>query len=393
MNIFRSLQRRYQTWSTTSKLKDMGVSNPQLDNRRRNNLLTDIQQFSHANLNMTPARPIERTAERFRQLGAVRPEPGNMTRNVMLSQIETFNQSQLKPIPDRPIERTVKRYRQLGVQHPEPQNMNRNVMLSQIETFDRKRLKPLTPEQRYIVSPHDDIRNLFNNARGMGQLAMSNDLPAIRPVFKNEQQREAFHQRSLGYQSDLDETSSETSRKIATQLVDWSKPENAMLDFSSVSTKRSHPIVYTQGHGSPGTTSISSDSHESTTGGDVASLLQTMGIPNVSEIRANSCHSGTEVRLQETMPSMEQHFKEGSVDVHHAGRWQQTFAGTLESSLRASSHKGRVRGYLGPTSQGALPVKTRGLGGKLEDTTAMRVRIDTLRYKRSDMKRYSPIKG
>lgn len=303
-----------------------------------------------------------------------------MSRKALMSQIENFDHGSLKPVQRR-IARTESAFMQLGVRRPQPNNMTRNVMLSQVETFDRSRLKPPTPEQRYIVSPHMDVSNFVKNSRGMAQQALRDNLPAVRPVFKDENQRKAFHQMAtqelsaMGSYNSLKSDDSRFNHKAYSQLAEWAAPQNAMMDFSKVNTKRSHPVVFVQGHGSPGKKSIASDAHESASSKDVADMLHTMKLPSVSEVRANSCYSGTQHNLK-NLPDARQKFQAQSVE-EHAGKWGDTFAGSLEEHLGSQSPKrhNRVRGYMGPTTQGYVNVTTLSPLGKLGTQSHTAVKI------------------
>lgn len=298
----------------------------------------------------------------------------------LLDQIKSFDRSSLNPTQRR-IARTETAFMQLGVKRPQPNNMTRNVMLSQIETFDRSKLTAATPEQRYIVSPHKDVSNFLNNSRGLAQQSLRDNLPAVRPVFKNDKQRKDFHDmatkrlNAMGPYKSLNDDDSRLNHKAFSQLVEWSAKDNAMLDFSKVNTKRSHPIVFVQGHGSPGDKSIASDAHETASSKDVADMLHTMQLPNVSQVRANSCYSGTQHDLG-NLPDARKKFQNQSIE-DHAGKWGETFAGSLDENLNGLSSKrhNRVKGYMGPTTQGYIDVTALAPFGKLVPQSHTAVKI------------------
>ena len=291
--------------------------------------------------------------------------------------------------------------------------LNRNIMLGQIERFYEGggNLKPLQPEQRYIVSPHDDVQNLYSNAVGMSTLGVEKGLSPIRPVFKDEQQRSAFHKK-VHTDLLLREIKGQTGThefNAMKQLGKWSSKKTAMTDFSSVSTKRSHPIVYTQGHGSPGDKNIYSETHQSVSAHQVGTLLHKMKLPKVSEVRANSCFSGTEREITNLDSNVEQHFKEQTLETH-AGRWKNTFAGALQERLNSLGRRNRVSGYMGPTSQASWNpwVHKLGLGRTMQRGRGMAAviknyfinpnpspHVDSYNagYLRSQMRRRLPIKG
>lgn len=227
-------------------------------------------------------------------------------------------------------------------------------------------LKPVQKDQRFIVSPHNHTQNFYNNTYGMSMFALENNENMIRPVFKDNSQRERFSQR---VQTDLQNAMVGSNKhKMLTQLKDWSGDKTAMYNFDSVDTKRSHPIVYTQGHGSPGRKSITSDDpyEAPVTSEQMAQQLIGMNLPKVSEVRANSCYSGTQKYIPNTEETRKEHQRQ-EIDIRRAGNWNETFAGDLQNHLdkRSGSHN-RVRGYMGPTSQGTIPSQRLGVGNMLE---------------------------
>ena len=336
--------------------------------------------------------------------------------------------------------------RRMGVEHPETRNMNRNVMHAQIETFDKTRLRPLADQQRYMVSPHDDVRNFMANSRGMGEQAMRDHHPVVRPVFKDNEQRRKFHELAknnlagLGSFATLTTDKQKRDYRTYEQLRDWSHKDNAMMNFRGVDTKRSHPVVFVQGHGAAGDKSIYSDSGEAQSFGNVAKMLKKMDLPKVSQIRVNSCYSGTQTDLS-AMPDVRNKFRNQAIE-SHAGDWGRTFAGALDHELNTRTYKdryqahkaevdkvmgrslgrwGRVKaffnsssftearkkaidkvsqrhnrvvGYMGPTTQGSATVTTRSPLGKLskKEHTAVVFGPKGARqyYKHSDVSRTGP---
>ncbi len=333
----------------------------------------------------------------------------------------------------------------MGVENPQPRNMNRNVMLSQIEQFDRSKLKPVVDQQRFMVSPHNDVRNFMANSKGMGYQALRDSHPMVRPVFKDTQQREDFHNLAVSKLGGMGNFNTLNPRnkqnfKAYEQLRDWSHKDHAMMGFDKVDTKRSHPIVFVQGHGSAGDKSIYSDSHEEQSSKSVARMLDNMKLPKVSQVRANSCFSGTQTDLSH-MPNVGKNFREQTIE-NSAGKWSETFGGSLEKDLNQSSYKeryeanrekvdsimkrplgkwGRVKaffgsnnftqarkdaidsvsarhnrvvGYMGPTSQESLSVKTRSPLGKISDSqhtgVAFGPRNNMKFYKHADVSRKGP---
>jgi len=295
-------------------------------------------------------------------------------------------------------QKQVKMLKRMGVEFPQPRNGARNSMLTQIENNHTK-LNSVEDQQRYMVSPHTDVSNFLKNARGMGQQAVRDDHPVVRPVFKDEKQRLAFNEMasqklsSMGSFSALKSDNSRNNHRAYQQLADWSTKDHAMMNFSKIDKTRSHPIVFVQGHGSPGVKSISSDGNEPRQSSkDVAKMLHGMDLPNVSEVRANSCHSGTQFHLK-SLTKVQSNFKDQTV-YQHAGAWKETFAGSLESELSAVSDKrhNRVRGYMGPTTQGYVNTKALAPFGSTVDKSHTAVKLGgsneaLQRFKHGDVSR------
>lgn len=266
--------------------------------------------------------------------------------------------------PPTKEQRTTSMLKRMGVANPQPRNMNRNVMLSQIQGFDSSKLSPIVDQQRYMVSPHNDVKNFMANSRGMGQQALRDNHPLVRPVFKDVEQRKAFHQLAKDKLSGMGNSNSLNSENHSTyqQLRDWSHKDSAMMDFTGVDTKRSHPVVFVQGHGSPGDDSIYSDSHEKVSSSNVASMLNKMKLPSVSQVRANSCFSGTQHDLS-TLPNVRQKFQQQTIE-QSSGKWGKTFAGSLQHELSPSSYKDRYNAH--KTQVDNIMTRPLGAWGKVK---------------------------
>ncbi len=265
--------------------------------------------------------------------------------------------------------------------------------LNQTLVDAKQRLKPLAKEQRYMVSPHAlNVGNFFENARGMGKQAIAGDHNIVKPVFKSTLQRLKFNKLAKSKLSDF--TVDSPDHQVVSQLIQWSDKGTAMMDFSELNAMRSQPIVYVQGHGSAGSTSITSDSEnlKPATATDVAEQLVKMKLPRHSEIRANSCHSGTQHIIDENTPFLNKIHQEQSVDINYAGDWNKTFAGALQDKLSGMGQRNRVAGYMGPTYQQPLSVNVLGVGGMLNRTQTQEISgsYGTTYYKRRDMRRYGP---
>lgn len=250
--------------------------------------------------------------------------------------------------PPTKEQKTTSMLKRMGVSNPQPRNMERNVMLSQIERFDRSGLKAKQDEQRYMVSPHKDVRNFMANSIGMGQQAVRDNHPVVRPVFKDDDQRSAFHDMAKERLDSLTKnnwlsTGNQQKKTALESLRDWSHSDSAMMNFENVDTKRSHPVVFVQGHGSPGDKKMYSDGHEAVGTKKVASMLNQMSLPKVSEVRVNSCFSGTKTDLS-SMPNVDKRFQKQTID-QSAGAWGSTFAGSLDKHLNQASYSSRYQSH------------------------------------------------
>ncbi|BDX08065.1 hypothetical protein [Planctobacterium marinum] len=251
--------------------------------------------------------------------------------------------------------------------NPLPDVSNSRAALSkQIKAFggaQSGKLQAPLPQQRYMVSPHDDVNNMMNNLRGfgdsaqlqnemnqhkamMGQKVSPGNIPMVRPVFKDEAQRSAFNKMAnerlskLGPQDKLKGAEARNNFNTYTQMASWSTQDNAMMNFSGVDKRRSHPIVYVQGHGAAGDTNIYSDANEKASANAVGRMLNKMDLPKVSQIRANSCFSGTATNLDKSGADLMQKFQDNTLD-QMGGQRSETFAGALSNDLNNPSYKAR----------------------------------------------------
>ncbi|TQV87256.1 hypothetical protein [Aliikangiella coralliicola] len=235
------------------------------------------------------------------------------------------------------------------------------------------------PEQKrvkthYMVSPHPHTQNFFNNTIGSNLEARVQKTGSIVPVFKDEQQRAAFHQRAT------DELATNQKYVKALQHSKYSGPEwdstkafytpergtviSQMIASSHSGSAKfnlqgidEESDVIVQGHGSPGKKRITSDNPDEKavtrkqTHKQVAALLHSMKLPDANQVRTNSCHSAAAHYVQTDEPDIVKHFQQNVADEHHGGDWHKTFAGGLEEELVKLNHHNSVRGYLGATSQ------------------------------------------
>ncbi|WP_148713741.1 hypothetical protein [Chitinolyticbacter meiyuanensis] len=256
------------------------------------------------------------------------------------------------------------------------------------------------PKQHYIMSPLDHTENLFNNAYGMARHKQSRNKLAVQPVFLNHQQRISFRKRvddELTKVTGVD-SASNAKRKALQTLSGYSSLTGARMSMQGVENAR----LYVQGHGSPGKHSISSDAEvlsdaqaqmrmgknkrvesvgkpsatttqvkERASTEHTASTLLGLGVTAQTDLRANSCYSGTEKKIKfSSVKSLKSSYASGTV-ANKAGNWDKTFAGGLQAELNrqakvgpsladasglANNHKFAVKGYMGPTSQGGVKV-------------------------------------
>jgi len=280
-------------------------------------------------------------------------------------------------------------------------------------------------DQRYIISPLEHTQNLFANAYGMALHGQNIGKGIVQPVFMHHQQRQKFRARvQKELSSELSKSKHNPQNLSALRALDnASSLTGARMSMQGIENS----VAYNQGHGRAGELFIESDyiqmsqseadawkrknprvksfpnigsgnvtAYEEVNAAQNAHTLLEMGVNEHTRMRANSCYSGTEHEIVlSNKDAIKQSMYSGSL-VDHAGNWDNTYAGALQSELNKQSHGNesgvkassmrktgliQTRGYLGPTSQRATKVyrKDHTIG------TDFRVQI-----KREDKKK-SPI--
>jgi len=300
-------------------------------------------------------------------------------------------------------------------------------------------------DQRYIMSPLEHTKNLFDNAYGMALHSQTVGKNIVQPVFMHHPQRQSFAKRvedkRQEYAADMVEIG--PMSKDATKQGYYKKRQalNDLREASSLAGAKmslqglEKAVTYTQGHGSAGVRSISSDSeyltlaqaqkwqqenprvsyskitdashahygkyeaHETVTDKQTASSLHAMDISDSMVLRANSCFSGTENNLWAPQAHMivDKFFKDELIQ--HTGKWDNTYAGGLQdelnqqrrgvaSGVKASSLQRpapmSVTGYIGPTTQGAIPSYKRDKSIGVHFAVVMPFTHDDMGYKMKD---------
>lgn len=212
----------------------------------------------------------------------------------------------------------------------------------------------------YMVSPHHYTENFYDNifAMNLDHIDEHGTL-AVQPKFINSEQamdfRSAAIQASSMYMSDQ----SSVEYKTMMALMDASNQHDA----ASLRNIEKDATVIVQGHGSPGVDSIHPTTglnSEGISAREMAATLHKMELPDINEVRVNSCYSGTDQELvMNNNNKMMERFKKGTMGQHDGGNWSNTYAGKLEQELVGQGHRNPVRGYLGPTSIDEVGVYTR----------------------------------
>lgn len=213
--------------------------------------------------------------------------------------------------------------------------------------------------QHYLISPHADVDTMFFGALGMGEHRISQGKRPIQPVFKDDAQREAFHQR----------TSEELERAVLELPASspegpmprrfWKVAAMAFLERHSRAnapqtlmdlrtTASASPRVYVIGHGAPATMIIGSATREMSTFSEVADLLSQLELPNESDVRINSCWSAAGRTHLGTDPSWLRLFQDGKLGM--VSNTSQSFAAAVHRQLKIRyGFKGTTAGYLAKT--------------------------------------------
>lgn len=235
-----------------------------------------------------------------------------------------------------------------------------------------------TVKQHYIVSPHNDIRNLYANALGMSAHKISRNKPPLMPVFINEKQRKNFHTHVTNEVMRPRTDMNEHQFAALSHLHQSSAKENAKTDLQYLGPQSR---VYVQGHGSAGSKNISSDSGQRKSSKDVAKMLNDLNLHHSVEVRANSCFSGTQTEIKYRQGFMND-FNNGNLH-QEAGDWSKTFAGSLQEELGKLGRANKVSGYLGATVQTAQ----ESIGRGYVQEKHMSVEVDPFQLRRKDLRR------
>ncbi len=260
-------------------------------------------------------------------------------------------------------------------------------------------VKLLQQEQRYTFSPFAHAKTLYVGTKGDSVDAIREGNLPPRPVFLNEKTAMQFHQqtrrelKALNSQTDPLSAEQQLEKRALMQMQQWSGKGSALYEFPEA--KRSHPVVHVYGHGSPGGQYIQADDsskqrkHFST----LAIMLKSKKMPTVSEVRANSCWSGTQHDLGKRSPEEVKRSFVRQTSSLMAGDWSKTFAGRLQHSLKSEhGFRSRVIGYLGKIMKKTQDdAHTLHSGMRLDRQKSMTVSTvhtgETQMFKRSQMSR------
>jgi hypothetical protein len=232
--------------------------------------------------------------------------------------------------------------------------------------------------KQYIMSAHDDARNMFNNALGMTVNKWNKGKRRIDPVFKSELQRKAFKRESIIKRNQLlanialaplvgpaDPRNREL--RAVRKLNRLAQPSRALRDFGG--DNRTRPKIFVQGHGMPGASPIGLGGHLGAgatiddaqgikTVRQTSSTLKRMGIPRHAKIRANSCWSATQNNIL-PLAALAHVVGGNPLNTVPSGPALGTFAGNLAHEIRNVGRRvpqAQVSGFLAPTTQVPTPV-------------------------------------
>ncbi len=212
--------------------------------------------------------------------------------------------------------------------------------------------------RHYIMSPHDDVNNFVNNTVGMGTHKASRGKPMIKPVFKDSAQRKAFNKEVSSRLKGVKDKKSD-EYKALDYLKSRSGWFRGRMNFKGTKTK--NPRVYVQGHGSAGSDNMVDDSGNRKSSKQVAKTLTDMHLSNRSNVRVNSCQSGSGTLYKGN--DWMTRFHNGTLDqVSDTGN---SFASNLHQELSSGKYTGTTMGYLTSTTQSAYGDSIlQGQGGK-----------------------------
>jgi hypothetical protein len=198
-------------------------------------------------------------------------------------------------------------------------------------------LKPNSTLKRrkgYAVSPHNHVENFVENIVGTNKHKYAKGKPLVKPVFKDEPQREATHQQAKAFlktvsakdrwagryarfaaSRGLPRPKSEKAAQIAayTDLFQRSRSgvRSVRMNFAGITDGM--PTVHLFGHGDAGYMALASNINELSSPKDVVEFLAKLGLPKVANLKINSCYSAAGKQIDESSLEILRRFDEGTL--------------------------------------------------------------------------------
>ena len=244
-------------------------------------------------------------------------------------------------------------------------------------TSTRKR-----PAKGYATTPHNHVDAFVANVIGLNTHKYLKSKPMIKPVFKDEAQREAVHQEAKEYlrtfsvkdrwvgkyarfagQRGLPAPKSGTAAEAAayTDLYQRSRRGTASvrMNFTGITDPRAS--VRLIGHGGAGRMVIGSDAGELTSVEDVAEFFTKLRLPKAIKVKVDACLSAAGKKFDKSADELLRHFHDDTLK--NMANTDHSFAANLHWIMKQQHNfVGPTQGYVMPTLADANEVLLPGGG-------------------------------
>jgi hypothetical protein len=218
----------------------------------------------------------------------------------------------------------------------------------------------------YAVSPHNHVENFVQNIVGTNKHKYAKGKPLVKPVFKDEPQREATYQQAKAFlktvsakdrwvgryarfaaSRDLPRPKSEKAAQIAayTDLFHRSRAGGRSVRMNFAGIADPSPTVHVFAHGEAGYMALASNINELSSPKDVVDFLAKLGLPKAANLKINSCYSAAGKHIDESTSEILRRFGDGTLmekadvqnsfaaHVHRALTQRLGFGGTTDGYL------------------------------------------------------------
>lgn len=223
----------------------------------------------------------------------------------------------------------------------------------------------------YIMTPTAAADNLYQNAIGLNCHRVGMDHAGVVPVFLDARQRASFQM--YAYKNKARGAVGSVERLVANWLDKGSRAVNPVFGTRvPVLEAADKQIIYIQGHGGAGDTSLTDNHGVPSTVLDIAIALAKIKISKRAILKCNTYSSGANVRA---------HFKTRadalfSFENNNLAQYVGTDLSLAHAlKIQMHTHIGNIIGYLGVTTLDSLEVLTRLSGGNLGQGNHMAVQL------------------